>query len=41
MVNVQKIPDYETSLELLAAGYKKLVGAKNGVTQLWRRMGAH
>lgn len=32
MVNMQKISDYATSLEILAAGFKKLVGAKNGVT---------
>lgn len=41
ILRVQKIPDYTTSLELLATGYKKLVGAKNGITQIWRRTGAH
>lgn len=29
MVNMQKILNYETSLEFLAAGYKKLVGYTN------------
>lgn len=37
----QKIPDYATCLELLATGYEKLVGAKNRVTQIWRRTRAH
>lgn len=41
ILRAQKIPDYTTSLELLATGYKKPVGAKNGVTQIWRRTGAH
>lgn len=33
-MRVQKVPDYTTSLELLATGYKKLVGAKNSYTNL-------
>lgn len=41
ILRVQKIPDYTTSLELLATGYKKLVGAKIWFTQIWRRTGAH
>lgn len=41
ILRVQKIPNYSTSLEFLVTGYKNLVGAKNGVTQIWRRTGAH